>query len=215
MRNIVTILALVAGSLAPAVVSAQSHGGIIGGPGTAGFAAEDESVQDATEADFAYSIGLQGRVNFQEFLSAKPELLFSRKTTRLEGQALGVDFESKYSISYLEIPLLLRAAVPIADIFAPKVFAGPHASIFLDGKREGDASGSFFQVSDSSDIDSEDIRNVQFGLTAGLGLDINFQTVVVTSGLRYVRNFTPIFEDPDTDDRIRHEVWLFMGGLMF
>jgi len=201
----------------PSAASGQSHGGIIGGAGFSGWAAEDGDVQEAVEPDFAYSVGLQGRFSFQEYLAVKPELLFSRRTTRVEGDALGFDFEDEYGISYLGVPLLVRGAVPIADIFAPKVFAGPHASVFLDGRREGDVSGNGFAASDSNDIDSEDVRNLQFGITAGVGLDINLDAVVFTSGLRYVRNFTPIFEDEDDDDTepVRHETWLLMAGLMY
>lgn len=217
MARPTAILTLVVLLTVPAVASAQSHGGIIGGAGSAGWAAEDDDVQDAVEADFAYSVGLQGRFRFQEYLAVKPELLFSRRTTRLEGGALGFEFENKYGISYLEVPLLVRAAVPVADIFAPKVFVGPHASVFLDGQQEGDVSGNGFTASDSNDLDSEDVRNLQVGITAGVGLDINFDAVVFTSGLRYVRHFTPIFEQEEGDNagRVRHESWLLMAGLMY
>lgn len=215
MRTYAVTLLFAVALIIPMTASAQSHGGIVGGVGTSGFAAEDGDVQDRTASNFAYSVGLQGRVEFQEFLSLKPELLFARRTTDVEGGAIGFDFDNKYYLSYIEIPVLVRVAVPIADILAPKIYAGPHLDVFLDGRWEGETSGPFLDSSDSRDLDSGDVRNLQFGVTLGAGLDINLDPTVVTTSVRYGRNFTPIFQDPDRNERVYHDVWLAMAGFMF
>ena len=215
MKRIVTSLVLFAALLLPSLAAAQTHGGIIGGPGLSRVVAEDDDFQEASEVSAAYSIGVQGSVAFRNFIGLNPQLLFSRRGWNTDGPAYGQDFATDFRLSYLELPILLRIAVPIGDFIAPKLIVGPHAALFLDGKAEGDTSGPFLEASTATDIDSEDVNDVQFGITAGLGLDINFDLFILTTDVRYVRNFTKIFETDLNDEKLYHESYMLMVGLMF
>ena len=215
MRRLIVPLCLLVLLLMPTPLPAQSHGGLIGGPGISRIVAEDGDFQAASESTSSYAVGVQGLVKFQEFIGLAPELLFARRGWDTEGFAFGQEFATEYRISYLELPILLRIAVPIGDVVAPKILAGPHGALFLDGKATGGTTGPFLDASAGTDIDSEDVNDLQFGVTAGVGLDLNFKVVVLTSDVRYVRNFTEVFESDIDDEQTFHESWMFMFGLMF
>lgn len=215
MRHLIAPLCLFAILLLPATLAAQSNGGVIGGPGISRVVAEDGDFQTASESTSSYAVGVQGLVKFQKFIGLAPQLLFARRGWDTEGFAFGQEFATEYRISYLELPILLRIAVPIGDVVAPKLLVGPHGALFLDGKATGGTTGPFLDATAGTDIDSEDVNDLQFGVTAGVGLDLNFNVVVLTSDVRYVRNFTQIFESNVDDEKLFHESWMFMFGLMF
>ena len=218
MKKCAFVLTLAAAFLVCSTATAQdAKFGIVAGPASNTVVADDGDYKDGVDPAALYSIGLQFDYGFHEFIGIAPELLFSRRGWNTEFGGGAVSSEADWRISYLELPLLIRAGVPIGDVVAPKLIVGPHAALFIDG--EVDGSAQFFGVSgsDQTDIDSEDIRDLQFGITAGAGVDFNISGVVLTTDLRYTRNFSGILEDEDTndaDDNIYHSSWGLMVGVL-
>ena len=218
MKRLVTLAVLVVGLSVPAVGAAQAtNGGIIGGPGLTGIYADSDELGDATDSVAGYSLGLQGTYGFASILELTPEILFSRRGWETEGTVAGRDLSHEYGISYLEVPVLVRLAIPLGGVIAPKVMAGPHAALFIDGTRDANVSGPFLSGEGQTDIDSEDVNDLQFGFTAAAGLDVELPAVVFTTDVRYVRNLTGVFDpdDEDIDDNVYHESWQLMLGVMF
>ena len=220
MKRLVTLAVFVVGFLAPAVGAAQAtNGGIIGGPGLTGIYADSDEFGDATDAVAGYSIGLQGTYGFASILDLTPEILFSRRGWETEGTVAGQDLSNEYGVSYLEVPVLLRLALPLGGVLAPKIMAGPHAALFIDGTRDANAEDDFPFLGGEgrSDITSEDVNDLQFGFTAAVGLDVELPSAVFTSDVRYVRNLTGVFDpgEEGIEDNVYHESWQLMLGVMF
>jgi hypothetical protein len=196
--------------------SGAGHVGIIGGPGLTNITADDDDFETVSNSRVAYSLGLQFGLDFNEFFGLAPELLFSRRGWETSGEALGIDFKSDYVFSYLDLPLLLRIGVPLEGALAPKVLIGPHGSLFLDGERGGEAGGPFVNGSGQTDIDPSDVHPGQFGVAAGVGIDFNLGgNGVLTTDVRFVRNFTGTFDVGDGEENVYHQSWYVMGGIIF
>jgi hypothetical protein len=219
MKKSVFVLGLTAALLACTPAFAQdAKFGIVGGPASNTVVADDGDYKDGVDPAALYSIGLQFDYEFHDFLGIAPELLFSRRGWNTEFGGSVASSEAEWRISYLELPILIRAGVPIGDVVAPKLVVGPQAALFIDGQVDGSAQIFGVSGSDQSDIDSEDIRDLQLGVVAGAGVDINVNEFVITTELRYTRNFSGILEDEDTndaDDNIYHSSWGLMIGLLY
>ncbi len=217
MKKFAFALTLVATMLVCSTSFAQDPSfGIIAGPSTNTVLADNSDYKDAVDPVTLYSVGLQLDYEFHEFASIAPELLFSRRGWHDEFDLGLASGETDYRISYLELPLLVRFAVPIGDLIAPKLLVGPHAALFIDGQADGSSQFLGVQGDDSTDIDSDDVNDLQFGLTAGAGVDINLDELVVTTDIRYMRNFTGVLEtDENDDDNIYHSSWSLMVGVLY
>jgi hypothetical protein len=217
MKKAIVALTFVAGLLACSTGFAQDAAfGIVGGPSSNTIIADNDDYKDSVDPVTLYSVGLQLDYEFHEFVGIAPEILFSRRGWHSEFDAGIASGETDYRISYLEVPLLLRIGVPIGDVIAPKLIVGPHGSLFIDGKAEG--SGQVFGIEgdDTNDIDSDDVNDLQFGITAGAGVDIKVEDLVVTTDIRYMRNFTGVFEtDEDDGDNVYHTSWSLMVGVLY
>jgi hypothetical protein len=196
--------------------SGGGHVGVIGGPGLTNITADDDDFETVSNNRVGYSLGLQFGLDFNEFFGLAPELLFSRRGWETSGEAFGIEFDSDYMLSYLELPLLLRIGIPLDGALVPKVLIGPHGSLFLDGERDGEAGGPFVNGTGPSDIDPSDVNDWQFGVTAAAGIDFNLEgSGVLTTDIRFVRNFTGTFDVGDDDENVYHQSWYVMAGLMF
>lgn len=217
MKKTTTIMAFLAVALCWTTASAQDASfGITGGPAVNTVLADNSDYKDAVSARTLYSVGLQLDYEFHEVVSIAPELLFSRRGWHSEFDAGIASAESEWRISYLELPLLVRIGLPLFDTVAPKLLLGPHAALFIDGQVDGDSQIFGFSGSDTDDISSDDVNDLQFGVTAGAGVDVNFDEFILTSDIRYMRNFTGIFETDDSDDdNIYHTSWSLMIGVLY
>lgn len=214
MKRLVPSLCLVVGLVVPSFGTAQEvGGGVIGGPALTNVAAEDDGFGDISGARVGYSFGLQGAYDFANILEVAPEVLFSRRGWTSDGAFEGADIDSDYGFSFLEIPLLVRLALPLGDVMAPKLFVGPHGGLFIDGSRDA-SSDELFIGDEADDIDSEDVHDLQFGLTVGAGVDFELPTAVFTTDIRYMRNLTSVFEESGEDD-VFLQSWQVMVGVIF
>ncbi|MGM0555232.1 MAG: porin family protein [Myxococcota bacterium] len=217
MKKLAVALTLVVGLLACSTSFAQdAKFGIIAGPSTNTVLADNSDYKDAVDPVTLYSVGIQLDYEFHDFISVTPEILFSRRGWHDEFGGSIASAETDYRISYLEVPLLLRVGVPIGDVIAPKLLVGPHGALFIDGQTDGSAQVFGIGGDDTNDISSDDVNDLQFGITAGAGVDIKFDDLIVTTDIRYMRNFTGIWEtDERDDDNIYHASWSLMLGVLY
>ncbi len=191
--------------------------GVIGGPGLTNIAADDDDLGTVSGDQVGFSVGIQAGVDFNDIVGLAPQLLFSRRGWESEGEALDLELDNEYMLSYIDLPVMLRIGVPIADVVAPKVMVGPHGSLFVDGERSGETGGPFVDGQGTVDIENDDVNTFQFGLTAAAGVDFNLDGGVLTTDVRFVRNFTGVFDTDDLegDDNVYHQSWYVMVGFMF
>ncbi|MFB6351638.1 MAG: porin family protein [Bradymonadaceae bacterium] len=192
------------------------HAGIIGGPALSIISADDEAFQEASELVVRYSLGLHGEYRIYRGLGVALELLFSRRGWVTGGEVLEPDREVLYEFSYFDVPLLVQLGIPVTGRIAPRVAAGPFGRIFVEGSRGAETSGPFIGDERRTDIDTEDVNQFQMGLTVSAGVDIDLPDQILSLDLRYMHDFTDIFDDPvNGGENVRHRSVLAMIGLLY
>ncbi|MFC5269530.1 porin family protein [Adhaeribacter terreus] len=80
-------------------------------------------------------VGIVANLGLTEMLSIQPEILYSQKGHRHEGiyRPWNTPYEYKYSLNYLEIPVLLKATFGSENLHA-FVNGGPYLGYLLGGK---------------------------------------------------------------------------------
>ncbi len=175
-----TLLFLTALIAAPLVSQAQmddSRIGIKGGLNISNFYRDNVGDQNAR---FGFNLGVFTELAVGESFSIQPELLLSTKGNRAtygtdDGvlDLVGAEGEVKTNLTYIDIPVL--AKVTFGEII--NVHVGPYASYLIgaSASTEGDlASGS-------EELNRDNFKAWDYGLAAGLGVDLE----AVTIGARY------------------------------
>lgn len=165
---------------APLVSHAQmddSRIGIKGGLNISNFYRDNVGDQNAR---FGFNLGLFTELAVGESFSIQPELLLSTKGNRATYGAddgvldlVGAEGEVKTNLTYIDIPVL--AKVTFGEVI--NVHIGPYASYLIgaNASTEGDlASGS-------QELNRDNFKAWDYGLAAGLGVDLE----AVTIGARY------------------------------
>ena len=183
MKNIIKWgvgLAVSALATVPLVTQAQtddSRIGIKGGLNVSNFYRDNVGDQNAR---FGFNVGLFTELEVGESFSIQPELLLSTKGNRATYGAddgvldlAGAEGEVKSNLTYIDIPVL--AKVTFGEVINAHV--GPYASYLIGASvsTEGDlASGS-------EELDRDNFKSWDYGLAAGLGVDLE----AITIGARY------------------------------
>ncbi len=152
--------------------------------------ADDENLSDELKSRTAYHVGLAAEFPISKIYSFETGLLLSAKGFKMsEG-----DFESKMDLTYLDIPLTAKATFDVGSV---KVFGlfGPYVGVGLSGKfkQTFDGETETEDVNWGSDDDS-DMKRIDFGLTAGAGIEIKAFQI----GLNYSLGLANL--NPESDD---------------
>ena len=176
MKHFSTFLA---GSLLLAGTAHAQAGLRVGGsfvrltPGASSYYIEAE-----TSAKLGYQVGLFYQLSLSKRLSLIPEVQFSRERVQLNSLDNNYPImeyfgrtDSRLSMSFLSVPVLLRAA------FGPVyVEAGPQASLLLGGREVGTKTVSFWDYPiRTEDIDRplpDNLRRFDVGPCVGVGVKL-------------------------------------------
>jgi hypothetical protein len=135
-------------------------------------------IEASNSAKLGYQVGLFYQVPLSKRLSLVPEVQFSRERVQLTARdnnfAVPEYFgytDSRLSMSYLIVPILLRAS------FGPVyVEAGPQGSVLLEGREVGTYSTAFFDMPMSrGPIDRsvpDELRRFDVGPCVGVGVKL-------------------------------------------
>lgn len=122
---------------------------------------------DDTNMLTSFNAGVFVELPITQGVAIVPELNFSRKGSEVQNTILTETYKSKFKLSYLEMPVLLKLnLVPNFNLHA-----GPYVAYLLNAKTDvvdenGDRVESF-------EYDTDDFNKLDFGLSAGLGFDFN------------------------------------------
>lgn len=122
---------------------------------------------DDTNMLTSFNAGFFVELPITQGIAIVPELNFSRKGSEVQNTILTETYKSKFKLSYLEMPVLLKLnLVPNFNLHA-----GPYVAYLLNAKTDvvdenGDRVESF-------EYDTDDFNKLDFGLSAGLGFDFN------------------------------------------
>lgn len=133
-------------------------------------------------------IGVASSFHLSDVVAVAPEINYSRRGTRYEGNILGTDYVAKYN--YLEVPVLIRAS--FGDVLKGYINAGPAFSYWLGGTVEGD--GVFEGDVDFDDDNYDDANRFEVGGAIGGGIQLDTEAGSFLIDLRYTQGFTD-FQD--------------------
>ena len=128
------------------------------------------------------------RFNVSKVFAIQPEVLYTMKGAKIEGiiPREGI-FRLEYKLSYLEVPVLVKFMIPTPGSVKPNLYAGPAVAIKLSAKGKIEALG------ETVEEDLEDMKDTDFGLIVGAGID--FGKLMVD--LRYVLGLTTLSDEAD------------------
>lgn len=168
--------------LGASVVHGQSNikTGVKGGLNFASFSGADGTFDTRT----GFTLG-----GFAKFslpgtpFAIQPEALYSQKGAVQNGDEIRID--------YIEIPIFVKYALLPGGVAQPNIFAGPYAGIRLLAESEAGTGGLF---GGASNIESQ-TESIDYGGTAGIGMDIEVGSSIFTIDARYSHGFREVFKE--------------------
>lgn len=123
-----------------------------------------------------------------EYFSVRPEMLYIPKGVRASELE-----NSGINLSYVEVPLLAKFRLPNESAFSPGFFLGPYVGIITKAEIE---------IANISTNIKNDMKNADFGMVLGAGLDMNAGKGIITVEGRYSFSFSSITYLEDDGDKI-------------
>lgn len=154
-------------------LNAQTSVGVKGG-----YSASTFRGNDAKDVDWqsGFAGGLFVNVYVFDFFTIQPELLFRQRGARSSNETFNID--QNVRLSYMDVPVLFKLRIPIAETFYPHIYAGPQFSYNIKGDYEISGGG----ITASRELD---VRKVDFGGVMGVGLDLVIDRLFLTADFRY------------------------------
>ncbi len=156
------------------------------------------------ESKWGLCVGGFIRFNISKAFAIQPEVLYTMKGAKIGATVLDITSKWEFSLSYLEVPVLVKFMIPAPGGVKPNLYAGPALAIKLSGKIKHEVPG--WPVEEE---DIEGMKDTDFGLIVGAGID--FGKLMVD--LRYVLGLTAISDDANND--IKNRVISLMIGFSF
>ena len=183
---------------------------------------EDEIYSNDFKMKPGFHLGAIVDIPLNDMFSIETGLLLSTKGFKLseEETEMGETFkyEFKYNLIYLDIPLTAKASFNVGDAKIYGAF-GPYIGIGLSGTVKSELSFAGETESDSeiidwgSDENNDELKRLDYGLTMGVGVEINSIQIGITYGLG-LANISPYVEyDSKINNRVLGiSVGYFFGG---
>jgi len=130
------------------------------------------------------------------------EALFSQKGSKLSEDG----FSGKLKIDYLDVPVLVRLSSGSPNRTSFHVIGGPSVGFKLRARATDDLA----EDGSSEDI-SDDVKSIDFGLVAGVGVDMGRITV----DARQAWGLSNINDDPEDDEKVKTRTFSVMLGIRF
>lgn len=163
-----------------------------------------------TNWKMGFSLGgfLIYRIN--DLISIQPEILVTQKKATSTKDVEGGTWTYKVDVWYLEIPVLVKVAIPIESRIKPSVFGGPAVALKLSGKGESE----FTKGVKKKDRVVGGLESYDFGIILGAGAEFTlgfFPKGKFSADIRYNLGLTEI----NTEKDMKTRVISFMLGCSF
>ncbi len=151
--------------------------------------------------------------------SLQPELYYApkgseRKTTAPDPTLVAVEM---WRFHYLEVPLLLQYEFNRGSAVNPKIFVGPYASYLLNGASHVNLydvyTGALVSLGDKVSIPG--LKKYDYGLTFGVGAEIEIQRLRLLFDMRYDLGLTSTADSNPEYGRIKTGMFYGMIGVRF
>lgn len=162
----------------------------------------------STDSKIGFSVGgfLTYRIN--KLIAVQPEVLITQKKANSEKDVNWGTWKYKLDLWYLEIPVLVKVAIPVKSSLNPSVFGGPAFALKLSGKGKSEfTEGVWDRVVGG-------LESYDFGVIFGADVEFTlgfFQKGKFTADVRYNLGLTKI----NTEKDIKTRAFTFMLGYIF
>ena len=200
MRRSIAIGVIVGGlsTLSFSLARAQIEGvGVIVGPSISSFRGNGS---DAFNSQSGFMAGGFVELGLGGIIGLRPELLYVQK-----GATRNTTPSTKFTIEYIEVPVLFTVDVPMAGILGLEFYVGPQIS-FLSKCRadiQGGASGI------PCITEGLPVKSTDWGLIFGGELAIKMFLV----GVRYDMGITQIVDNPNIN--LKNQAFMVTVGVLF
>lgn len=134
--------------------------GIKGGAAAYQLTTEFGDFSSTSDRKIAFEAGIFGDFPISRILSIQPEAVFVQKGGEETSESFG---NSSVTLSYVDVPLLLKIKAPLDGSVKPYIFGGPYAGYLVDATSESEG--------ESEDL-TEFLNEIHYGLKVGLGVHI-------------------------------------------
>ena len=136
-----------------------------------------------------FHLGVFNKAQVSESFAIQPELLYSVKGIKYNfDESMFADGETKFNLHYLELPVKL--VFNLSEDFEFQV--GPYVSYLLSANVDTDADIlDFLEIDSEDEIDRKRFNAFDYGLTAGLGFDLD--PIIIS--LNYNLGLNPVAKD--------------------
>ncbi len=114
-----------------------------------------------------FNAGFYADLPITSSLSFQPEILFTTKGAELKYNNAFAEGTGKFRLSYIEVPLLLKAN--LTENFT--IHFGPYAAFLVDSKITNESTNNTFNF--ENNVNEDDLNKFDLGLAAGLGFEID------------------------------------------
>jgi hypothetical protein len=187
------VLLVVGTVMAPRAAAAQGGAGFLVGFSSANVDFSSEGFDVSADSRNGFVGGLTFTRLVQNALGYEVDALVTMKGTSFDFPGEGT---AKLRVTYLDIPVMARAAIPIAPATRVNLFAGPSFNFKLTSSSEPDEG-------------DENVKPFEFGLVVGGGVTVARFRIDV----RYGWGLSNIADDSDDEFTAKNRAFMFLVGM--
>ncbi|MCD6379912.1 PorT family protein [bacterium] len=184
--------------------------GFKGGLNFTKWTGDDWSDADEFDWKMGYKIGAFFTFPATPILTVQPEIYFTTKGWKAEGEILGETVTMTTSMNYIEIPVLLKLNMDTGMSFKPTIFGGPYVGFLMgDPTLKVEVGGESAEEDYPSDI----FNSTDIGGVIGAGVDFDLGMSTASFEARFNFGLTSV-SDNDQED-IKNMGFSILGGFSF
>ncbi len=159
-----TLLALF---LISAIQAQESSVGIKGGLNLSTMSTDGNNDENLKAG---FHVGVFNKIALSESFAIQPEVMYSSKGLKINYEdAAFVEGETKFTLHYIDVPVKL-----VFNLSRDFEFQfGPYVGYLMQAKITNDGSLAGIPIESDDEIDRDNFKSLDYGLTAGLGFDLD------------------------------------------
>ncbi|MCK4346799.1 MAG: PorT family protein [Bacteroidales bacterium] len=160
------------------------------------------------EGSFGFQFGITGEKTLTQNISVAVEAGITRFQFKYESKGLGVQYQYDQSITYVEIPVLVKYHFVTNSSFEPYLQGGVSGKFLLTATEKSDVYGKYWSTKSSNSENIlatflTDIENIGFVIGGGVGY--NLKNSSIRLDFRYIHNFESSSRSSKFDDIIGYD----------
>ena len=193
MKKLVILTGLFCLLISPALKAQESHAGIKGGVNLSSLTIDDNTDKNLK---IGFHAGVYDKIALSESFAIQPELLYSVKGIKMNyDDNTFAEGDSKFNLNYIDLPV--KFVLNLSEDF--EIQFGPYVSYLVSANMDTDAElFDAFPIDSDDEIDRENFRSIDYGLSAGLGFDLDPMII----GFNYNMGLTPVAKDDEVSEDI-------------